>query len=117
MCYTQTLIAQISQSAICNRLHTVEQQMCRFLLFNSDNLRSATFRMTQARISNVLGVRRESVTAAAAQLRDKGLVKYHRGKMELLDRKGLLATVCECYDVVKTQYKRILSKYISEHDA
>ena len=117
MSYTQTLIAQISQSAICNRMHSVEQQICRYLLFNSDNLLSAKFKMTQTRISDVLGVRRESVSIAATQLQARGLIKYERGKMELLDRKALLATVCECYMAVRDQYERILSKYISQHDA
>ena len=73
--------------------------------------------MTHDRISNVLGVRRESVSAAAAQLQDEGLIKYTRGKIELLDRKGLLAVACECYEVVKNQYERILGKYISQHDS
>ena len=115
MCYTQTLIAQISQSAICNRLHSVEQQLCRYLLVNHDNLQTKTFSMTHEQISNVFGVRRESVSLAAAQLRDNGLIKYSRGKITILDRKGLLDAACECYEVVRDQYARILSKYISIH--
>ncbi|HEX3100932.1 MAG TPA: Crp/Fnr family transcriptional regulator, partial [Pyrinomonadaceae bacterium] len=79
MCYTQTLIAQISQSAICNRLHTIEQQICRYLLVNSDNLDSTTFKMTHARIATVLGVRRESVSVSARLLQDRGLIKYGAG--------------------------------------
>ena len=115
MCYTQTLIAQISQSAICNRLHSVDQQLCRYLLVNYDNLQTKTFLMTHDQISNVLGVRRESVSVAAASLREGGLIDYSRGKITILDRKGLLAAACECYEVVKDQYDRILSKYISLH--
>lgn len=117
MLYTQTLLAQISQNVICNRLHTIEQQLCRFLLIINDNLQRTSIYITHDRISNVLGVRRESVSAAAAQLQDKGLIKYTRGKIELLDRKGMLAFTCECYGVVKDQYERILGKYISQHDS
>lgn len=116
MCYTQTLIAQISQSAICNRLHSVEQQMCRYLLVSYDNLRTTSFKMTHDQISKVLGVRRETVSLAAAQLQERGLIEYSRGKMKILDRQGMIATTCECYEAVKDQYKRILGKYISQHD-
>jgi len=115
LCYTQTLIAQISQSAICNRLHSVEQQICKYLLVTYDNLQTETFDMTHEQISNVLGVRRESVSVAAGQLRDNGLIKYTRGKLTMLDRKGLMGSACECYEVVKDQYDRILSKYIKTH--
>ncbi|MEO6049887.1 MAG: Crp/Fnr family transcriptional regulator [Pyrinomonadaceae bacterium] len=115
MRYTQTLIAQISQSAICNRLHSVDQQLCRYLLVNYDNIRTKTFSMTHEQISNVLGVRRESVSVAAARLRESGIIAYSRGKITLLDFKGLLSSACECYEVVKDQYDRILSKYISVH--
>ncbi|WP_394808175.1 Crp/Fnr family transcriptional regulator [Nitrosomonas sp.] len=117
MLYTQTLLAQISQNVICNRLHSIEQQLCRLLLIINDNLQTTTIHMTHGRISNILGVRRESVSAAAAQLQDEGLIKYTRGKIELLDRKGLLVAACECYEVVKDQYERILGKYISQHDS
>lgn len=110
MLYTQTLLAQISQNVICNRLHTIEQQLCRFLLVINDNLQTTSIHITHGRISNVLGVRRESISAAAAQLQDKGFIKYSRGKIELLDRKGMLAFTCECYEVVKDQYERILGK-------
>ena len=116
MCYTQTLIAQISQSAICNRLHSIDQQLCRYLLFTSSNLESDTFKMTQTRMSNILGVRRESISVAATQLQNQGLIKYGRGEMEIVDGKGLLAAACECYQVVKEQYERILGKYIAQHD-
>lgn len=113
MLYTQTLLAQISQNVICNRLHSIEQQLSRFLLIISDNLQTTTIHMTHDRISSMLGVRRESISAAAAKLQDEGLIKYARGKIELLDRKSLLAAACECYEVVKNQYKRILGKYLS----
>lgn len=117
MCYTQTLIAQISQNAICNRLHSVEQQLCRYLLVNHENLQTKTFSMTHEQISNVFGVRRESVSLAAAGLRDRGIIEYSRGKLTILDRPGLLKTACECYEVVRDQYERILSKYIKIHGA
>ena len=113
--FTQTLIAQISQSAICNRLHSIDQQFCRHLLINYENLQTRTFSMTHEQISNMLGVRRESISVAAAQLRDAGLIKSSRGKITVVDLKGLLAAACECYAVVKEQYDRILSKYISKH--
>ncbi|CAE6505931.1 Transcriptional regulator, Crp/Fnr family [Nitrosomonas nitrosa] len=117
MLYTQTLLAQISQNVICNRLHSIEQQLCRLLLIINYNLQTTTIHLTHDRISNVLGVRRESVSAAAAKLQDLGLIEYARGKIKLLDRKGLLAAACECYEVVKDQYERILGKYISHHDS
>lgn len=117
MCYTQTLIAQISQNVICNRLHSIEQQLCRYLLVNQDNLQTDSFAMTQEQISNVLGVRRESISIAATELKDRGVIDYSRGQIEILDRKGLLKAVCECYDVVREQYDRILSKYIKIHGA
>lgn len=117
MSYTQTLIAQISQNAICNRLHTVEQQLCRYLLVNYDNLQTKTFSMTHEQISNVFGVRRESVSLAAAGLKDLGLIEYSRGTLTILDRPGLLKAACECYEVVREQYDRILSKYIKIHGA
>lgn len=116
MCYTQTLIAQISQSAICNRLHSVEQQFVRYLLVSYDNLRTKTFEMTHVQISSVLGVRRETVSLVAAGLRERGLIECSRGRITITDRKGLIASACECYEVVRDQYKRILGRYISEHD-
>ncbi len=115
MSYTQTLIAQISQSAICNRMHSIDQQICRYLLFMGLNVESDTFKMTQKRMSNVLGVRRESISIAAAQLKKLGLIQYGRGKMSILDHKGLLEAACECFEAVKEQYDRILSKYVSDH--
>lgn len=117
MCYTQTLIAQISQSAICNRLHSIRQQLCRYILVSHDNLRTKKLRMTHEQISNVLGVRRESVSSAALGLSDEGLMKYSRGNIMILDLQGLRDAVCECYGVVKEQYKRILGEYLSTHDS
>jgi len=116
LCYTQTLIAQISQSAICNRMHSVENQLSRYLLVCNDNLGTRSFAMTHEGISNVLGVRRETVSLAAAQLQEQGLIKYSRGKITITDRKALITSACECYTVVRDQYNRILSRYISEHD-
>ena len=105
--YTQALMTQISQTAVCNRLHTVEQQLCRWLLLSHDRLQSNRLVMTQDLISNMLGVRREGITVAARQLKDKGLISYVRGTITLTDRAGLEAAVCECYGVVKTEYDRI----------
>lgn len=115
MSYTQTLIAQISQSAICNRLHSLEQQICRYLLVSHDNLQTRTFQMTHAQIAAVLGVRRESVSLAARRLKDHGVIDYSRGEMTIANKRYLLSTACECYSVVKEQYDRILGKYISGH--
>lgn len=117
MCYTQSLITQISQTAICNRLHSVDQQLCRWLLMNHDHQQTSTFLMTHEQISNLLGVRRESVSLAASHLHEMGLIDCSRGKIILLDRKGIEALSCECYRVVKSQYDRMLSKYVSIHGA
>ena len=106
--YTQALFTQISQTAVCNRLHSVEQQLSRWLLLSHDRLRSDELVMTQDLISNMLGVRREGVTLAARQLKDRGLISYVRGTIQLIDRQGLEAVVCECYQVVKTEYDRLL---------
>ena len=106
--YTQALITQISQTAVCNRLHSVELQLCRWLLLSHDRLRTDKLVMTQDLISNMLGVRREGVTMAAQQLKDKGLISYVRGTITVQDRSGLEAAVCECYQVVKTEYDRLL---------
>ena len=109
--YTQALFTQISQTAVCNRLHTIEQQLCRWLLLSHDRLRSDQLVMTQDLISNMLGVRREGITLAARQLKDRGLISYVRGTITLVDRTGLEAAVCECYRVVKTEYDRLLGQY------
>lgn len=106
--YTQALITQISQTAVCNRLHSVEQRLCRWLLMTHDRTHSDELQMTQEFISNMLGVRREGVTHAAHNLQDQGLISYVRGRIKILDRKGLEAHVCECYSVVKAEHDRLL---------
>ena len=106
--YTQALITQISQTAVCNRLHSVEQRLCRWLLMTHDRTHSDELQMTQEFISNMLGVRREGVTHAAHNLQDQGLISYVRGRIRILDRKGLEAQVCECYGVVKEEHDRLL---------
>lgn len=107
--YTQALMTQMSQTAVCNRLHTVEQQLCRWLLLSRDRLNSDELVMTQELIANMLGVRREGVTHAAGRLQEDGLISYVRGRITVLDRRGLEATVCECYRVVKDEYERLLA--------
>jgi len=106
--YAQALITQISQTAVCNRLHSVDQQLCRWLLLSHDRLPSDRLIMTQDLISNMLGVRREGITHAAKRLQNAGYISYVRGDMTILDRKGLETSVCECYQVVKTEYDRLL---------
>jgi len=106
--YTQALMTQMSQTAVCNRLHTVEQQLCRWLLLSRDRLSTDELIMTQELIANMLGVRREGVTHAAQRLQELGLISYARGHITILDRRGLEATVCECYMVVKEEYARLL---------
>ena len=107
--YTQALITQISQTAVCNRLHSVEQQLCRWLLLSYDRLHSDKLVMTHNLIANMLGVRREGITLAAKHLQARGVISYVRGTITLLDRSNLEATVCECYRVVKSEYDRLLS--------
>ncbi|HEX8283493.1 MAG TPA: Crp/Fnr family transcriptional regulator [Pyrinomonadaceae bacterium] len=106
--YTQALLTQMSQTAVCNRLHGIEQQLCRWLLLSRDRLDSDELVMTQELIANMLGVRREGVTAAAGRLQEQGLISYVRGRIQILDRRGLEAAVCECYKVVKDEYDRLL---------
>ena len=106
--YTQALITQMSQTAVCNRLHEIEQQLCRWLLLSHDRLDSDELVMTQELIANMLGVRREGVTTAAGRLQEQGLISYARGRIRILDRRGLEAAVCECYKVVKDEYDRLL---------
>ena len=106
--YTQALMTQMSQTAVCNRLHTIEQQLCRWLLLSHDRLDSDELIMTQELIANMLGVRREGVTNAARRLQERGLISYVRGRITVLDRRGLEAAVCECYKVVKDEYDRLL---------
>jgi len=106
--YTQALITQMSQTAVCNRHHTLDQQLCRWLLLSLDRLKSNELVMTQELIANMLGVRREGVTEAAGHLQDAGLISYHRGHIKVLDRAGLEHRTCECYAVVKKEYDRLL---------
>jgi CRP-like cAMP-binding protein len=106
--YTQALITQMAQTAVCNRHHSVDQQLCRWLLLSLDRLSSNELAMTQELIANMLGVRREGVTEAAGKLQDAGLIRYRRGRIIVLDRQGLEARSCECYHVVKTEFDRLL---------
>ena len=106
--YTQALITQISQTAVCNRLHSVEQRLCRWLLMTHDLAQSDELQMTHEFISNILGVRREGVTMAARRLRDMKMISYVRGHITIVSRKQLLAHVCECYQVVKDEHSRLL---------
>ena len=111
--YTQALITQMAQTAVCNRHHTVEQQLCRWLLLSLDRLPSNEIRMTQELIANMLGVRREGVTEAAGYLQDAGLIQYQRGHITVLDRPKLEQRVCECYAVVKRESDRLLSQKLA----
>src|SRR5512132_341861 len=106
--YTQALITQISQTAVCNRLHAVEQQLCRWLLLSHDRVKADELIMTQELIADMLGVRREGVTVAAGRLQDEGAISYVRGHIKILDRQKLEETVCECYRVVKDEFDRLL---------
>lgn len=108
--YTQALITQISQTAVCNRLHPIEMQLCRWRLLSFDRLRSEKLVMTHNLIANMLGVRREGITIAAKSLQERRIISYTRGTIRLLDRPKLEATVCECYRVVKDEYERLLGK-------
>jgi CRP-like cAMP-binding protein len=106
--YTQALITQMAQTAVCNRHHTVDQQLCRWLLLSLDRLTGPELAMTQDLIANMLGVRREGVTEAAGKLQRKGIIRYSRGHITVLDRPRLEDEVCECYAVVKKEYDRLL---------
>ena len=106
--YTQALITQMAQTAVCNRHHTLDQQLCRWLLLSLDRLYCDELVMTQELIANMLGVRREGVTEAAVKLQKAGLIQYARGHITVLDRKGLEKRSCECYAVVKKEYDRLL---------
>lgn len=107
--YTQALITQMAQMAVCNRHHSVSQQLCRWLLLNLDRLPSNKLSMTHESIANLLGVRREGITEAAGKLQRAGLIQYSRGHITVIDRAGLEAQVCECYEVVKKEFDRLLS--------
>lgn len=111
--YTQALITQMAQTAVCNRHHTLDQQLCRWLLLSLDRLDGYDLTMTQELIANMLGVRREGVTAAALKLQDDRLIKYARGRITILDRKGLERRSCECYAVVKKEYDRLLPDIVA----
>jgi CRP-like cAMP-binding protein len=106
--YTQALITQMSQTAVCNRHHSLDQQLCRWLLLSLDRLQGNELVMTQELIANMLGVRREGVTEAALKLQKAGLIRYARGHITVLERKGVQARSCECYRVVKREYDRLL---------
>jgi CRP-like cAMP-binding protein len=106
--YTQALITQMAQTAVCNRHHSVEQQLCRWLLLSLDRLNGNQLKMTQELIANMLGVRREGVTEAALKLQQAGLIRYARGHIRVLDRPGLEKRTCECYEVVRKEYARLL---------
>ncbi|PXW26407.1 Crp/Fnr family transcriptional regulator [Paraburkholderia caballeronis] len=106
--YTQALITQMAQTAVCNRHHSIDQQLCRWLLLSVDRLPSNKLTMTQELIANMLGVRRPGVTEAAMKLQEAGLIRYNYGHIEILDRPGLEKRVCECYDVVKREFDRLL---------
>lgn len=106
--YTQALLTQMAQTAVCNRHHSLDQQLCRWLLLSLDRLNGNELVMTQELIANMLGVRREGVTEAAGNLQDAGLIKYSRGRITVLDRTGLETRTCECYAVVKKEFDRLL---------
>ena len=106
--YTQALLTQMAQTAVCNRHHSLDQQLCRWLLLSLDRLPSKELIMTQELIANMLGVRREGVTEAAGHVQKAGLIDYHRGRITVLDRPGLETRSCECYQVVKTEFDRLL---------
>ncbi|QDL36759.1 Crp/Fnr family transcriptional regulator [Rhodoferax sediminis] len=106
--YTQALITQMAQTAVCNRHHSLDQQLCRWLLLSLDRLQGSELVMTQELIANMLGVRREGVTEGALKLQEAGLIRYARGRISVLDRPGLERRTCECYAVVKKEYDRLL---------
>ncbi len=111
--YTQALITQMSQTAVCNRHHSIDQQFCRWLLLSLDRLPSNELTMTQELIANMLGVRREGVTAAAGKLQAAGIIRYNRGHITVINRPRLEAASCECYDVVKREFARLLPDIIA----
>jgi CRP-like cAMP-binding protein len=107
--YSQSLLTQMAQTAVCNRHHSVDQQFCRWLLLSLDRLPSNTLAVTQEMIANMLGVRREGVTAAAGKLQKLGVIQYTRGRITVLDRTRLEQLSCECYALVKTETDRVLN--------
>ena len=112
--YTLAMLTQMAQTAVCNRHHTVDQQLCRWLLLSLDRLPANVLSMTQELIANMLGVRREGVTEAAGKLQAAGLIRYSRGRITVLDRPGLEARVCECYEVVRKEFERLLPDAAAE---
>ena len=108
--YTQALLTQMAQTAVCNRHHAVDKQLCRWLLLSLDRLPGNELTMTQELIANMLGVRREGVTAAAGKLQDAGIIQYQRGRVTVIDRAKLESRVCECYGVVKREFDRLLPR-------
>jgi CRP-like cAMP-binding protein len=113
--YTQALITQMTQTVVCNRHHSIEQQLCRWLLLSLDRLATNELNMTQELIANMLGVRREGVTEAAGKLQRAGLIQYSRGHIYVVDRSKLEKRVCECYEVVKTEFDRLLPDMQRQH--
>ncbi len=113
--YTQSLITQMAQTAICNRHHSVDQQLCRWLLLSIDRLPAPEIVMTQELIANMLGVRREGVTESAGKLQDAGVISYRRGHIKVLDRPRLEALSCECYEVVRVETARLLPQPITPY--
>ncbi|KXS30918.1 MAG: Transcriptional regulator, Crp/Fnr family [Candidatus Gallionella acididurans] len=109
--YTQALMTQMSQTAVCNRHHSVEQQLCRWLLLTLDRLTSNELTMTQELIAGMLGVRREGITEAAGHLQQARIISYRRGHISVIDRSGLEARTCECYNVVRKEFHRLLSDF------
>lgn len=110
--YMQAILTQVSQIAICNRLHKIDQQLCCWLLINHDQMPGKELFVTQVLIANMIGVRRESITQAAGHLQQQGFIKFARGTITILDRKGIESACCECYQVIATEYDRLLGKYI-----
>jgi CRP-like cAMP-binding protein len=114
--YTQALLTQVSQTAVCNRHHSLDQQLCRWLLLMLDRLDEDRLEMTQEMIAAMLGVRRESVTEAALKLQAAGVISYRRGRIDVIDRSGLERRACECYGVVRTEYGRLLPEQAPRPD-
>lgn len=115
--YTQALMTQVSQTAVCNRHHSLEQQLCRWLLLTLDRLPSNELTMTQELIASMLGVRREGITEAAGHLQQAGFIRYRRGHITVLNRAGLESLACECYNVVKNEFSRLLCDVLNRQDA
>jgi CRP-like cAMP-binding protein len=112
--YTLAFLAQMAQTAVCNRHHSLDQQLCRWLLLSLDRLAGRELSMTRNLIASMLGVRRDGVTEAAGKLRDARLIKYDQGRITVLDRPGLEARVCECYEVVRKEFRRLLPELSDE---